>query len=410
MALQLRWVGNEDLDRVAQARMQCYSHAGSELARHQAQVRENPTARAGDFLLAEQNGQAIGTATSLSMTMWVRGAPIPCQGIASVGTIKTHRRKTGQGKGVATQIMQETLRMARQREQVVSALMPFRASFYEHFGFGVIEQRCEWTTPLSVLPQGEFEGMRFFSEGDLPELMRFRHRIVERGQCDIERPEIVWKYWLKQRGEAGFVVIDRPMPNGPVHGYLAFEHQQVSGKDSLRVMQISYEDIPALRRQLCFLASLRDQYLTSVMLLPADLQFNRLLRETQLPHRLVNHAHADARRDTRMQLRVLDHKRFLRALKLSSRTRGKVVVGVSESEGHESRFAVEFSEGSPTASDTRETADFTCADHVWAAIACGDLPAIRAMEFGLAHSTDIRHAELLGVLSDDPAPFSHEYF
>lgn len=344
------------------------------------------------------------------MTMWVRGSPIPCQGVASVGTIKTHRRRNTDGKGVATQIMNETLRMARERGQVVSALMPFRASFYEHFGYGVVERRCEWTVPLSVLPTGDFDGVQFYHEKDLPDLMKFRQRTVERGQCDIERREAAWRHWLKARAENGFVFIDRPHASGPVQGYLAFEHKQVETHDYLRVMQMSYEDLPALRRQLHFLASLRDQYLAAIMLLPADLPLNWMLRETQLPHRLVNHAHAEARLDTRMQLRVLDHKRFLAALHLPQDVRGRMVVGISESEGHESRFAMDIADGHAIATDCNETINFTCSDRVWAAIACGDLEATRAVELGLASAMDLRHAELLNVLAKGPPPFSHEYF
>jgi predicted acetyltransferase len=410
MSFQLRWVGKEDLDRVAETRMRCYAHAGREIEKYKLQIRENPTARPGDFLIAEQDGQAVGTATSLSMTMWVRGAAVACQGVASVGTIKTHRRRRAGSEGVATQIMWEALRRAREREQVVSALMPFRATFYEHFGYGLVERRCEWTAPLSILPTGDFEGMRFYRDDDLPELVRFRQRIVERGQCDIERPDDVWKYWLKARCEAGFVVIDRPLAGGPVHGYLAFEHQQMGTKDFLRVMQMSYDDIAALRRQLHFLSSLRDQYLTAVMLLPADLPLNWMLRETQLPHRLVNHPHAEARLDTRMQLRVLDHKRFLEALTLPTDSRGSITIAVIESEGHESRFRVEISEGRAVVAKSDATPEFTCPDRVWAAIACGDLAASRAVQLGLASATDLRQAEFLDVLGKGPLPFSHEYF
>jgi len=410
MSFQLRWAGHEDLDRVAEARLRCYSHAGKDIERFKQQLQEDPRPQAGDILLAEQDGQAVGTATSLSMTMWIRGSPVPCQGVASVGTIKTHRRRSAGGEGGATRIMWETLRLARERRQVVSALMPFRASFYEHFGYGLVERRCEWTTPLAVLPQGDFEGIRFYCETDLPELMRYRQRTVERGQCDIERPEDVWKYWLKVREDSGFVVVDRPAPDGPVHGYLAFEHQQIGTKDYLRVTQMSYEDIPALRRQLHFLSSLRDQYLTAMMLLPADLPLNWLLRETQLPHRLVNHAHAEARQDTRMQVRVLDHKRFVGALRLPSGFSGRVVVSVAESEGHESRFALEMADGRAVVSDPSAAAQFTCPDRVWAAIACGDLPATRAVQLGLAAADEARTSSVLDALSVGPAPFSHEYF
>ena len=294
MSLQLRWVGEQDFDRVAETRMLCYAHSGKDIDRYRLGIREDVRAKPGDFLLAERDGVAIGTSTALAMTMWVRGSAIPCQGVAYVGTIKTHRRKIDGGDGVATQLMRETLRLAREREQVVTALMPFRGSFYEHFGYGFVERRNEWTLPLAVLPHGAFEGIRFQSAEDLPGLSRFHQGIVERGQCEIERPESVWPQFLKARSESGFIVVDRPQADGPVRGYLCFEHSQVDGKDYLRVMQIVYEDFPALQRQLHFLASLRDQYLSATMILPADFPLNWMLRETQLPHRLVNHAHATA--------------------------------------------------------------------------------------------------------------------
>lgn len=410
MSLELRWVGEADLDRVARTRMLCYSHAGRDLERMRTVLREDPRGRAGDFLLAERDGEAVGTTTSHSMTMWVRGGPVPCQGVAWVGTIKTHRRRTKGTDGVATQLMRETLRIGRERGEVVSALMPFRASFYEHFGYGLVERRCEWTVPVSILPHGEFEGIGFYRDEDLPELVRFRQRTVERGQCDIERPEDVWRYWLKVRSESGFVVIDRSGPGAKVHGYLHFEHQQAGTKDVLRVTQLSYEDMPALRRQLHFLASLRDQYHSAVMILPADLPLNRLLREPQLPHRHVNHAHAEARQDTRMQVRVLDHGRFLEAMRLPSDHRGKVIVSVRESEGHESRFAVEIADGRASVSPSNASAEFTCPGHVWAAIACGDLRASEAVQLGFASAEKPLATEVLEVFIAGPRPFSHEYF
>ncbi|HSU69652.1 MAG TPA: GNAT family N-acetyltransferase [Tepidisphaeraceae bacterium] len=409
MPLNLRWVGEEDLDRVAQTRLLCYAHSGRDAESYRLRIRDNPTAKPGDFLLAEKDGTPVGTATSLSMTMWVRGVAIPCQGVAWVGTVKTHRRKTSQEDGVASQLMRETLRKARERGQVVSALMPFRGSFYEHFGYGFVERRNEWTLPLSVLPQGSFDGIRFYEERDLDELVRFRQRVVERGQCDIERPRDVWAFQLKARTEAGFVIVDRPETNGPIRGFLCFEHEQVRTKDHLRVMQINYEDIPALQRQLHFLASLRDQYFAAILTLPIELPLNWLLKETQLPHRLVNHDHAELRQDTRMQVRILDHKKFLESLRIPEVHEGQAIVEVRECEGQESRFKVEMSDGRITVFATHATPDFVCPDRVWAAVACGDLSASRAVELGLAQA-DGPGAGILDTLALGQVPFCHEYF
>ena len=47
-------------------------------------------AKPGDFLIAERNGLDVGTSTSLSLKMCIRGGCVPCQGVAYVGTVKTH--------------------------------------------------------------------------------------------------------------------------------------------------------------------------------------------------------------------------------------------------------------------------------------------------------------------------------
>src|SRR5262249_41634349 len=144
--------------RIAEARLFSYTTATKDRELYVKSLHEDK--RPAEYLLAERDGRAVGTATSLAMSMWVRGARLPCQGVAWVGTIKTHRRRTDGEKGIASAIMQQMVQRAREQGCVVSALMPFRASFYEHFGYGVVERRNEWTIPLGILPKGDCQGVR----------------------------------------------------------------------------------------------------------------------------------------------------------------------------------------------------------------------------------------------------------
>src|SRR2546423_14554523 len=103
--------------------MRCSAAATKPLPFSNSGIRLDPRAKAGDFLLAQDGDEAVGTSTVMDFRMWVRGSPIPCQGVAFVGTVRTRRRgaKTGDGAGVASQLMHETLRRARERGQVLSA-------------------------------------------------------------------------------------------------------------------------------------------------------------------------------------------------------------------------------------------------------------------------------------------------
>jgi predicted acetyltransferase len=343
--------------------------------------------------------------------MWVRGGPVPCQGIAYVGTVRTHRRGgSSDTPGVATQIMHESIRKARERGQVLSALMPFRNSFYEHFGYGLIERRHDWTVPISVLPKGDFDGLRYYRTTDVEALAACRQKRVCRGQGDIKRTKQAWEYFLR-RFEDGFFVVDRPEESGPVCGYMGFAAEPVGGKPGVRVSELGYEDIAALQRLLHMLSSLKDQYGSAILTLPADLPLNRLLRESQMPHKSVVHATAECRPCTRMQVKVLDHKALLEAMtSLPPELRGKVNVAVHEAEKTVSRFAIDFSDGRASVTPTDATPQFECRDTVWSAIAMGELPAGRAVELGQASCTSPAALAVLDALAHGPMPFCNEPF
>src|SRR5438067_1198741 len=111
MGLTLRWIGATDseLDQVAETRMRCYASAVKDLDRYKEGIRSDPRATAGDFLLAEEGAEGIGTSTVMDFRMWIRGAPVACQGVAFVGTVRTRRRVANAAgePGVASQMMYE---------------------------------------------------------------------------------------------------------------------------------------------------------------------------------------------------------------------------------------------------------------------------------------------------------------
>lgn len=419
MALTLQWVGQDQKDRVAEARMRCYAGSSNQIERFKETMVREEAAGAAEYLLAERDGRAVGTTTGWALNMWVRGSRVSCQGVAYVGTIKTERRKGPEpvaggrppagNSGVATELMRQTVQRARDRGLVTTALMPFRASFYEHFGYGLVERRSEWTVPLSVLPGGDFRGIRFYEPADLPEMKRLRQQTVECGQCDIERLDAWWDQFI-QGTENGFVAVDQPGGAGPVRSWLYYTNAQVNGRDIVRVNDIGFDSIDSFRRQLHFLGSLRDQYWGAAITLPVDWPLNWMLKERQVPHRQVNHPTAELKQLTRMQVRVLDHHRFLEGMKLPAEARGEVVVAVHEVEGHVSKFQLRVEAGHVVVHASDASPQVECTDRVWAAIACGDLRAGEAARLGLIEANDPRAIATLDWLAAGPVPFCQEYF
>jgi predicted acetyltransferase len=408
MAIDLRWVGENEMDRVAQTRLRCYAPAAKELEKFKEGIRADARAQPGDFLLAEENGQAVGTTTSMSLNMWVRGGRVPIQGVAYVGTIRTARRGGGaEKKGIATQLMHATLANARQREQVASALMPFRASFYEHFGYGLAERRTDWTIPLSVIGMGPADVFEYASAADRPAIAACRQRSAERGQCDVETAAAGWANRNRQV-ENGFEIVLRVA--GGVAGYAFLASEVRDGRTMLRVVEYAFDAPQGLMHLLHFLGAQRDQHSTASITLPSDLPLNRVLRESQLPHRPVMHAFAEARPFSRMQVRVLDHKRFLEAMKLPERWSGVADVAVLETEETISRFRVEIDRGHVAVKPSTGTPGIQCTDVMWASIVTGDLQASVAARLGLIGTSDAQAVDLFGAFADGPVPFCEEYF
>jgi predicted acetyltransferase len=409
MPLQLRWVGTDEIERVAQTRLRCYAKTGGEIDALTDWARKDPRSVAGDYLLAESGGQAVGTATHLSLTMHVRGGAIPVQGVAWVGAVRTARRRPGDG--VATTVMKGMVRHARDRGDVASALMPFRASYYQHFGYGVVERRCDWTVPLSVLPtppRGDAGNFRFFESSDFQARNRLARDVAAAGQCDLDISDEFWRIADETAAGEGFDLIER-RGDGPADACFRLSHQQTDGKDIARIGGIFYRDPAALRRLLGFLSTLKDQYASAALTLPADVPLNCLLTEPQLPHRPVNHAVAAVHPYTRMQVRVLDHKRFLEALRWPADVAGTTTVAVAECEGHTSRFRIDVHGGRAAVTPVDAGGDFQSTDAIWAAVACGDTTATTAGRYGLAVTTDAA-TRLLDALAVGPLPFSNLYF
>jgi predicted acetyltransferase len=375
-------------------------------------VMEDDRARDGDFLVVERDGMAVGTATALHLTMHVRGAAIPCHGVAYVGAIRTERRKAAVGgvkePGVATVVMEETIRRGRERGDVVTALMPFRASYYEHFGYGLVERQLYWNIPTSVLPSGDAGRWVHYEEGHLPGLMALRREMMGAGQCDIERTEGRWKSVMK-KGEGGWTFVELDGDGRPAAWLQLGAMSEVPGGRP-HVGRVGDWGCrgpgEGMARVLRFLGSLKDQYTRVLIDGPSDWQINRLLKETQVPHREVVHPTATATMITRMQMRVLDHKRYLEAIGWPGGTKGEAVVLVKECEGGESRFAVRVEGGRAEVRPSVATPTFVTTDVTYASVVSGELSATEAVRMGLAEG----EAGILDGLAVGRKPYCGDFF
>src|ERR1700753_1828129 len=81
-------------------------------------------------LVAEEDGAAVAQVDGLPMRQNVRGVVYPMAGGAGLARLPRARRR-----GYARALLNELLGRMRDSGHAVSALYPFRASFYQRFGY-----------------------------------------------------------------------------------------------------------------------------------------------------------------------------------------------------------------------------------------------------------------------------------
>ncbi|GIW76281.1 MAG: hypothetical protein KatS3mg104_1344 [Phycisphaerae bacterium] len=407
MPLNIEWTGRDQLERIARIRWQCYGSRENEL---ESFIQRTRTGRFmdGDVAIATENGVDVGTATSLSLHMYIRGKRLDCQGVAWVGASKSHRRRSGEERGVASQVMDALLQRARERKQVVSALMPFRVSFYEHFGYGLVERQNVWTLPTLILPPGASSNWRFGTPGDKPAMIRCRLKQAESGMCDVETSPAAMDEWLAHLTPDTQLFVDQQSDS--IRAYLWLRTVIEEEKTVAVTVQPGFSDIEGLKSILRFLGSLKDQYGLARIVLPVDVPLNLLLKEHQVPHRRVEHLSATCQTITRMQMRILDHVGFWTGQRIARPVHQRVCLAVRECEGTVSRFTLDLSGETVQAEHSSSEPDLTVSDVVWASIAAGELRCSTAVHLGFVSVYRPEAVRALEVLAEGQTPFCYEYF
>jgi predicted N-acetyltransferase YhbS len=410
-SLSIQPATSGDADRVARLRSRCYrgSYADEPAMQKSGQGERNALE---DVLVATLDGRDVATATSMRGRLNVRGKVVPCQGVAWVGTTLDARRQGG----VASKVMWKMIEIARERGEVASALLPFRASYYETFGYGLCERRALWTVPTSILPREPVDSFCFVEPDDEAAVAKlsasrtsqFEHARL--GHGDVAFPDADqagMRHWVDYYADNGYVFADY-RPDGSVRGWLGTRPVGKQGNAGLQAMHMIFDTPDGFMRQLHFLATLRDQYGHVEFATPADRPIHLLLRETQLPHRGVEHPHAEVVVAARNQVRLLDHVAVLDGLPILGE--GSVVVRVHESEGHATTLQLSFADGRLAATMSDATPQFECADKVWAPIVLGELKAAWAATHGLATCDDASVLPLLDAFATGGLPFCREFF
>ena len=130
--------------------LQAYAFEASPMAPGRVEeFREYLPYNAGNLsLVAEEDGETVAAASAVPMRQNLRGRVLPMAGVAGVATHPLARRR-GHVRALLHQVLDEM----RDEGHQLTALHPFRASFYERFGYvGLPRPRTVTFSPADLGP------------------------------------------------------------------------------------------------------------------------------------------------------------------------------------------------------------------------------------------------------------------
>jgi predicted acetyltransferase len=201
----------DELEKVA------YVHAascGADEAMVLAKLTDNPRFNFTHIIVAEYQGEVIGTTIVFPAQMWLSGVPINIGAVTEMAVLPEFRRN-----GVAAKMMDFSIVRMVAEGRAMSVLFPFSHKYYRQFGYGTIgDVHVYRLSPnnLTVFPEGH--KVRPFNPTDLPMI-----RVMYKGQ-------LTWHNGWFTRSNEWWDRIMAHWPNimvydneGAIEGYYAYE-------------------------------------------------------------------------------------------------------------------------------------------------------------------------------------------
>lgn len=192
-----------------------------------AELVDNPRYNFSHVLLAEFEGEAVGTATIFPVQMWLSGVPITIGAVAGVTVLPEFRRN-----GIASKMLEFSIVRMFAEGRALSVLFPFSHKYYRKFGYGTIgDLHAYRINPNNLFVFEEGHKVRPFKPDDLPIM-----RVMYKGQLTwhngwFTRTNAWWdrliQYW------PDIMVYEN---DGMIEGYYSYELKK--GKRNERILSI----------------------------------------------------------------------------------------------------------------------------------------------------------------------------
>lgn len=201
--------------------------------------------------LAELDGVPAGAFRAYRLTLNLHGRRWPTLGLASVAVSPSFRRR-----GIGRWMCREALRLGLARGDLLSALYPFRVSFYGSLGYALVGSYHRYRFPLADLPVGPgWERVHWLPRGEETPLREVYARVAGRSNGLVDRTDRMWGF-LRNERFSSHVYLDG---SGEPRGYLVASFQRRRTGMVLVIRELLAEDPAAWEGLLGWIAAQRDQ-------------------------------------------------------------------------------------------------------------------------------------------------------
>ena len=233
-------------------------------------LQDNPRYNFSHIIVAEYEGEMIGTTTIFPVQMWLSGVPVNLGAVAGVTVLPEFRRR-----GVAAKMMEFAVMRMFGEGLAFSALFPFSHKYYRKFGYGTVNDVHAYRlNPSNLTVYVEGHQVRPYEPADLP-LMR----VMYKGQLTwhngwFTRSNDWWAKLVERWPE--IMVFDN---DGMIEGYYVYEIKSTPrGERVMKIIELFAAEDAAYRGLIGYLAAQTEADVIEY-LAPADTPLRHALRQ-----------------------------------------------------------------------------------------------------------------------------------
>lgn len=346
--------------------------------------------------ICDEHGQAKASMALFPYQLQIDGAKLAMGGVAWVASPPEHRR----GGWVGGMLVAAIAEM-KERGMPLSALYPFKQSFYRRYGWEVASATLDHEIPLELLAayrKGPGVVQRWLpAEEPLPQLLDLYQRWAQGRPGAMVRDESVWSNWVTRhwRGARWHTAVWRPSEGAEAEGYLLYQIGEENGKRAFMIKELVALTAAAERGLWGFVANHDSQ---------AKICLVRLQRDYPLWHLVENTHEVQSKLISGWQLRLVDLKAAFEQRAWPGAPDGALTIGVQDEHApwNTGTWRITFEGGRAEVSPAREErADLAATVQTWAQVYCGFLRPHQALMSGRLEAPNPSALALLSQATAD---------